>query len=57
MKPFIETTCKGLPLMVSLLAGVIGGCGHFHDVSKTAQATIKGCTDQNIEGTAMLKRI
>jgi Cu-Zn family superoxide dismutase len=55
MNPFNETTRKGFLLLVILLAGLIGGCGHFHDVSKTAQATITGCTDPNIEGTAMLK--
>lgn len=35
----------------------LGGCGHFghHEVAKTAKATIQGCTDSSISGTAILK--
>jgi Cu-Zn family superoxide dismutase len=41
---------------VLMLAG-LAGCSHYgkHEVSKTAQATIQGCTDPAITGTATLK--
>jgi Cu-Zn family superoxide dismutase len=40
-----------------LMLAVLSGCSHFgkHDVSKTAKATIQGCTDPAITGTATLK--
>jgi Cu-Zn family superoxide dismutase len=40
-----------------LMLAVLSGCSHFgkHDVSKTAKATIQGCTDLAITGTATLK--
>lgn len=41
--------------IILVLAGLIGGCGHFHDVAKTAKATIKGCADPNVTGMATLK--
>ena len=36
---------------------VLSGCSHYghHDVSKTAKATLAGCTDPAITGTATLK--
>jgi len=40
-----------------LMLAVLSGCSHYgkHEVSKTAQATIQGCTDPAITGTATLK--
>ncbi len=40
-----------------LMLAVLSGCSHYgkHDVSKTAKATIQGCTDPAITGTATLK--
>ncbi len=40
-----------------LMLAVLSGCSHFgkHDVSKTAKATIQGCTDPAITGAATLK--
>lgn len=36
---------------------LLGGCSHYghHEISKTAKATIQGCTDPAISGTATLK--
>ncbi len=41
----------------ALMLAVLGGCSHYgkHDISKTANATIQGCTDPAITGTATLK--
>lgn len=55
MERFRFSMRKGTPVLMIVLAGLVGGCGHFHDVSKTAQATIKGCTDPKISGMATLK--
>ncbi len=41
----------------ALMLAVFGGCSHYgkHEISKTANATIQGCTDPAITGTATLK--
>jgi len=41
----------------ALLLAVVGGCSHYgnHEISKSAKATIQGCTDPAITGTATLK--
>jgi Cu-Zn family superoxide dismutase len=43
--------------MAVLMLAVLGGCSHYgdHKISKTAKATIQGCTDPAITGTATLK--
>lgn len=48
--------CQVAGVAVLMLA-VLGGCSHYgkHDLSKTAKATIQGCTDPAITGTATLK--
>jgi Cu-Zn family superoxide dismutase len=40
-----------------LMLAVLSGCSHYgsHKISKTAKATIQGCTDPAITGTATLK--
>jgi superoxide dismutase, Cu-Zn family len=40
-----------------LMLAVLSGCSHYgsHKISKTAKATIQGCTDPAISGTATLK--
>jgi superoxide dismutase, Cu-Zn family len=40
-----------------LMLAVLSGCSHYgsHKISKTAKATIQGCTDTGITGTATLK--
>ncbi len=40
-----------------LMLAVLSGCSHYgsHKISKTAKATILGCTDSAITGTATLK--
>ena len=41
----------------ALMLAVLGGCSYYgkHEISKTANATIQGCTDPAITGTATLK--
>ncbi len=41
----------------ALMLAVVGGCSHYgsHEISKSANATIQGCTDPAITGTATLK--
>lgn len=41
----------------ALMLAVLSGCSHYgnHSISKTANATIQGCTDPAITGTATLK--
>ncbi|WP_342348995.1 superoxide dismutase family protein [uncultured Nitrospira sp.] len=41
----------------ALMVAVLSGCSHYgsHNISKTANATIQGCTDPAISGTATLK--
>jgi Cu-Zn family superoxide dismutase len=43
--------------MMGLAVVVLSGCSHYghHEVSKSANATIQGCTDPAITGTATLK--
>lgn len=49
-------TCRMAGAAVLMLA-VVAGCSHYgdHKISKTAKATIQGCTDAAITGTATLK--
>ncbi len=44
---------------VLLLGLSIVGCSHYgrHSIAKTAQATIQGCADPNITGTATLREL
>jgi Cu-Zn family superoxide dismutase len=48
--------CQMVGVAVLMLA-VLSGCSHYgsHKISKTAKATIQGCTDPGITGTATLK--
>ena len=43
--------------MMCIAVVVLSGCSHYghHEVSKTAKATIQGCTDSGISGTATLR--
>ena len=43
--------------LMGLAVVVLSGCSHYghHEVSKTANATIQGCTDSGISGTATLR--
>ena len=43
--------------VICVAALVLSGCSHYghHEVSKTAKATIQGCTDSGISGAATLR--
>ena len=43
--------------LMGLVVMLFSGCSHYghHEVSKTAKATIQGCTDSEISGTATLR--
>ncbi|MDR4484347.1 MAG: hypothetical protein R3B95_14240 [Nitrospirales bacterium] len=53
-QPFRKRQMVGF---AALILAVLGGCSHYgdHEISKTANATIQGCTDPAITGTATLK--